>query len=206
MRGGSSSQPNTAGNNSAGQTTNGIGTSGGTVTAATPNFCGTKLEGSTIAYLLDCGVATQDFLGDLKDASIRSLGSLGSDRKFEILFWSNGDDLVSYPSGSTTYATKESIDAARTAIADQPAFGQSDVVPALKAALDQHPDLIVLATAKGWDLDNKWVADVMAARGSSTVRIDTFNLGTTDSAPLKALATKTGGAYRTLAKSDLRGE
>jgi hypothetical protein len=46
----------------------------------------------------------------------------------------------------------------------------------------------------------------MTARGSSTVRIDAFNLGSTDSAPLKSLATKTGGTYRTLTKSDLRGE
>jgi hypothetical protein len=80
------------------------------------------------------------------------------------------------------------------------------VIPALKTALEQRPDVIVLATGKGWDLESKWVTDVMTARGRSSVRIDTFNLGSDDSAPLKSLATQTGGTYRTLTNSDLRGE
>ncbi len=180
---------------------------GAPATPVNANFCGTKIEGSTVVYLLDCGVATQEFLGDLKDASLRSLGTLGSEHRFQILFWSNGSDSpVGYPESVTTYATKDSIEAARHAIEDQPAFGQTDIRPALKVALTEHPDVIIIATGKGWDLDTNWVADVMAVRGSNRVPINTFNLGTSDSAALKSLATKTGGTYRDLAKSDLRGE
>jgi hypothetical protein len=209
MRGGSPASG--GGDNAQTQTStnSGAGTAaaGGTaVTVVGPSFCGTKIDGSTVVYLLDCGEATRDFLGDLKDASIRSISSLGPDHKFQILFWGVNGNVASYPDGSTTYATKESIDAAQKSIADQPAFGQSDVIPALKAALEQHPDAIVLATGKGWDLDNNWVTDVMKMRGASGVRIDTFNLGSTDSPPLKSLASKTGGSYRTVGKSDLRGE
>jgi hypothetical protein len=174
------------------------------VSANSPSFCGAALDGNTIIYLLDCGSATKDYLGELKDATIKSVGSLGPDRKFEILFWNNGTDGA-YPENTTTYASTDNISAAQKAIDDVAPFGQSDVKAALQIAIAQHPDTIIIATGKGWDLDSKWLDDVMAIRGSSPVKIHTFNLGTNgESAPLKKLASQTGGTYRELSQGDLR--
>jgi len=169
----------------------------------TPSFCNTKLDGNTIIYLLDSGSATKDYLGELKDATMKSVASLGPDRKFQIMFWNNGTDGA-YPENTTTYASKENITSAAKAIDEVAPFGQSDVQAALKLAIAQHPDVIVIATGKGWDLDNAWLDSVMAIRGSSPVKIDTYSLGVNgESAPLKKLAIQTGGTYHELSQQDL---
>ena len=171
--------------------------------AASPNFCTVPVTGSTVIYLIDCGQATSDYLGLVKDAAVKSLGSLGTDHKFQILFW-NDNNEGAYPTNVTTYATRDSIDAARRAISDLAAFGQTDVKPSLIQAMTQHPDTIELATAKGDQLDDAWVDGVMSIRGDSTVKIDTYSLGSAESPALKSLAAKTGGTYRMLSKSDLK--
>jgi hypothetical protein len=174
------------------------------VAANTPSFCGTALQGDTIIYLLDCGGATKDYLGELKDAAIRSIGSLGSDRKFQILFWNNGTDGA-YPQDNTTYANKENIAAAQKAIDDVAPFGQSDVKAALALAIARHPDTIVLATGKGWDLNNAWLDSVMSIRGASNAKFLGYSLGASgESAPLKKLAEQTGGSYHEMTQAQLR--
>jgi hypothetical protein len=174
-----------------------------TLAANTPSFCGTRLDGNTIIYLLDCGSANQDLLGELKDATIKSIGSLGPDRKFQILFWNDGSGA--YPEKTTTYATKENIDAAQKAIDDVTAFGQGEITTAIKSAMAQQPDVLIVATGKGWDLNSKWLDDIMAIRGSSPAKIDTYSLGSDDeSAPLKKLASQTGGTYHQISHAELR--
>jgi hypothetical protein len=168
------------------------------IAANTPSFCGTPLEGDTIIYLLDCGSSSGGYLGDLKDAAIKSLQTLGPDRKFQILFWNNGTDGA-YPQETTTYASKENISAAQKAIDDVAPFGQSDIQAALKLAIAQKPDTLIIATGKGWDLDNAWLDAVMTTRGQSAVKIDTYSLlSNGESAPLKKLAAQTGGSYHEL--------
>ena len=174
---------------------------------ATPNFCGTPLSGNIVIYLLDCGNASKDYIGDLKEATIKSAGSLTADRRFAILFWNNAKDGA-YPDNTTAYATKDSIASAEKAIDDIAGFGQTDITPSLKLALAQHPDEIVIATGKGSDLENAWLDNVLTLRGNLPVKIDTFNLvnagAEAESAPLKNLASQTGGIYRELTKADLR--
>jgi hypothetical protein len=193
------STPVTVQNNSGGGAP-GVVTNGGVASANNsklPSFCGTTLDGNTTIYLLDCGSATKDFLGSLKDATVKSIESLGSDRKFQILFWNNGTDGA-YPQDAPTYATRENIAAAQKAIDDISAFGQSDVKTSL------HPDTLIIATGKGWDLDNAWLDGVLAIRGSSPVKINTYSLGSNgESAPLKKLAAKTGGSYHEVSEGEL---
>jgi hypothetical protein len=196
----------TSGGEQAGSVTNNIANP----TPASPtgsDFCGVKLTGTTVIYLLDRGSATADVFSGLKDAALKSALSLGTDRTFQIVFWDNGSTTAAYPQSSATYCTKENIDAARRAIDDVSAFGTTDVIPALKSALAHNPDTIVLATSKGWDLDldNTWLDSVMAARGSSPVKIDTISLGSNNtSTALKALAAKTGGEYKEVSDSALK--
>ena len=177
--------------------------------AGAPNFCGSPLAGDTVVYLLDRGGSTQEIFGSVRDAALKSAASLGSGRHFQIVFWDNGSDPAAYPLTGTAYATKENVDSAKRAIDDVIAFGQTDVKPALTAALAQHPDTIVIATAKGWQLDDQWAKDVLSARGASVARIDTFSLGGTPPPegavpPLKTVANRTGGTYAEVTNADLR--
>ena len=183
-----------------------------TPTAVTPaaNFCGTPLTGDTVTYVLDRGEATQEIFGALKDATLKSAASLGSDHHFQIVFWPNGnDEPTAYPAAGPAYATGDNVEAARRTLDDVSAYGQTDARPAVALALTHHPDLIVLATPKGWVLDDQWVKDLLAARGSATTRFDTFSLGTSSSdptatPPLKALADRTGGAYAVVSNDALK--
>ena len=177
---------------------------------ASPTFCASPLVGDTVVYVLDRGSATQEVFPVLRDAALRSAASLGPGRHFQVVFWADGDnDTAAYPPTGTTYATPENVAAARTATDNVTAFGRKDVLPALTLALEQHPDTIVIATANG-SLDADWAKAVLAARGASAARLDTFSLGNAappDDAgtpPLKAVATATGGTYVTVSDAELK--
>ena len=171
-----------------------------------PSFCGIKLDAPSVIYVLDRGTATKEVFSGLKEAALKSAKSLGSQRKFEILFWSNDAEktVAGYPESSTTYATQGNVDAASRAVDDISASGASDAKPALAKAVSHDPSAIVLATAKGYDLDEAWVQEMLDARGPLPVKIHTVDLGSgAPSAALKALASKTGGEYRQVNGSQL---
>jgi hypothetical protein len=74
----------------------------------------------------------------------------------------------------------------------------------MQKAVSHDPSVIVLATAKGFDLDDSWVQEMLIVRGSTPVKIDTVDLGTgAPSAALRTLASKTGGEYRQVSSSQL---
>jgi hypothetical protein len=163
-----------------------------------------KLDAQSVVYLLDRGGATKEVFSALKDAALKSAGTLGADRKFEIVFWQNGSEDAAYPANSTAYASKENIAAAARAIDDVFAFGASDAKPALQKAIAHDPGVIVLATAKGDQLDDAWVQEMASARGSSKAKIDTIDLGSGGvSQALKNLASQTGGEYRQVSGATL---
>jgi hypothetical protein len=182
---------------------------GGTKTVipagSAPTFCGTPLSESTVIYVLDCGQSTKDLFGYLREAAFKSVETLGSDRKFQIIFWENGGSVVAYPASGPAYATTSSIETARRQLDDVFPHGQTDALPALKKAAGGNPGEIVFATAKGWDLTPDFVNKVLDILGNSKPKIHTFALGSgTDAPTLKALADKTGGIYRTLTEGSLR--
>ena len=158
-----------------------------------------------MVYVLDRGGATKEVFGSLKEAALKSAATLGPDRKFQIVFWHNDSEDAAYPASSTTYASKENIAAATRAIDDVFAFGASDAGPAIQKAVAQSPNVIVLATAKGDQLENSWTDTMLTARGSSNVKIDTIDLSSSGSAsqPMKNLAAKTGGQYLQVSSSTL---
>jgi hypothetical protein len=170
-----------------------------------PNFCGTVLEGSSVVYVLDRGSGSKEIFPALEDATLKSIQSLGPGRRFQVLFWANGSDDAGYPPESTTYASSENIDAARRAIDGVAVFGASDARPAIQQALGSHPDVIVVATPKGWQLNADWASALLGLRGSSPVRIDTFSLGAAGpSEGLQTLAGKTGGQFVQVTDPQLR--
>lgn len=168
-----------------------------------PSFCDIALPEQAVIYVLDRGSGTRDVFDTLKEVTYRSVQSLGGDRKFQVIFWNNGSDLA-YPSGFPGYARNENLTACRRAMEETTAFGQSDAASALNKAFNNKPGVIVLATGKGLDLDSSFVEMVMGLRKSGEVKVHTFALGDAESAPLKEIAQRTGGEYRTLSAGALR--
>jgi hypothetical protein len=173
------------------------------VVQAGPSFCGVTLDGPVVIYVLDRGNATRDVFDLLKEATYKSVQSLGAERKFQVLFWNNGSD-EGFPSGLPAYARGDNISALRRAIEDTTAFGQSDFTPAMTKAIANKASVIVLATGKGLDLDSNFVDQVMDIRKGSPVKIHTFALGDAESPMLKELAQRTGGEYKTVSAALLR--
>jgi hypothetical protein len=168
-----------------------------------PSFCDVKLEEPVIIYVLDRGNGTRDVFDTLKEVTYRSIQSLGSDRKFQVIFWNNGSESA-YPSGFPGYARSENLSACRRAMEDTTAFGQSDAASALNKAFNNKPGAIVLATGKGLDLDPSFVEQVMGLRRSTDVKVHAFALGDSESPALREVARRTGGEYRTLNAGALR--
>jgi hypothetical protein len=173
------------------------------VIPTSPNFCGVALNEPVVIYVLDRGNATRDLFDLLKEATYKSIQTLGPERKFQVLFWNNGSD-DGYPSGLPVYARPENLAACRRAMEETTAFGQSDATPALNKAIANKASVIVLATAKGLDLESDFVAQALAIRKSSSAKIHTFALGDSESPVLRELAQKTGAEYKTVSGALLR--
>jgi hypothetical protein len=177
----------------------------GAVTAAItgPQFCGVPLSGSSIVFLLDRGDSAKDVFDAMKEATYKSIASLGSDHKFQVLLWDNKTGDAGYPSGTTTYATSENLDACRKALDDVTAEHQSSIQGPLTQAVSEGPDAIVIVTAKGFELDDAFVSSVQGIVQSNPIKLYTLSLRTESSA-LETLAKKSGGTYKCLTDGALK--
>ncbi len=172
--------------------------------SAGATFCGVPLDDRVVIYVLDRGSGTADLFSYLKEVALKSAESLGNDRKFQIIFWNNGTDDA-YPSAGPTYATAQNLEAARRALDGIYAHGQTDVASALSKAVSAAPDAIVLATGKGWQLDDGFVDQVLKIRKGRPIKIHTFALGGTEpSAILASIAQRTGGESRLVKDGELK--
>ena len=167
-----------------------------------PHFCGIKLDAPVVIYLIDRGSATADVFDALKEATYKSVESLGAERKFQVIFWSNGQD-DSYPAGLPAYARPDNVGACRRAMEDVSAFGQTDPSSALKRAIANKADTIVFVTGKGLELDAGLVQQTLQIR-KTNAKIHTVAIGDLESPVLKEIAAKTGGEYKTVSASMLR--
>jgi hypothetical protein len=169
-----------------------------------PNFCGVPIGERVVVYVLDRGSATGDMFGDLKEACFNSIESLGAESKFQIIFWNNGSE-ESFPRSGPTPATAANLDSARRALDAVNAHGQSDPTSALKKAFASNPGAIVLATGKGYELDEQFVRSFEQLRGDNRAKVYTFALGSGDpGTALKLVASNTGGEFRAVTTSHLK--
>ncbi len=188
--------------------TAGPGQTGGTQTPtapAGPNFAGVKLDAaSTVIFVLDRGSGTKNVFSDLKLLTLQSIKSLTADRKFQILFWEVHGEVVAYPETNPTVAGDISLTEASRKLDDVAAIGSSSIGPALKKAAAANPSAIIIATGKGDDLDDKFIAEVDANRPPGA-KIYTFALGYDHPVRvLQTIAAKTVGEYRTISDAQLR--
>ncbi|MBV8781990.1 MAG: hypothetical protein JO353_11385, partial [Phycisphaerae bacterium] len=172
--------------------------------AGQPQFCGIPIMGTSVIYLLDRGNSANQIFDSLKQATYGSLATLGPNRKFQVMFWDNHSDDISFPPSEPTFATPENITACTKALDDVVAFHQSTVTGPLKKAVAENPDVIVIVTAKGFELDDAFAADVRSIMQGSGVKLDTVSLRGAECEPLKKLAKEFGGAYKAVSDSDLR--
>jgi hypothetical protein len=185
------------------RTSGGTGGSPGLTKGASPTFAGIPLNHPSVIYLLDRGSSTQAPFGSLKEATLRSIQSLGPERRFQIIFWDNAQDAGTFPP-LLTYASEANVTNVRRQIEDVYAFGATDAAPALKKAVGQRPDAIVLVTGKGADLDDSFVQMVNDVKKDVPVIIHTVAInGSGQSTALKRVAGGTGGEYRELSEAEL---
>ena len=174
-------------------------------TARSANFCGVTLNEPVVVYVLDRGNSTRDAMGYLVAATVQSIRSLGADRKFQVIFWDNGQSEAAYPGGGPQYATPETINAAQRVLEGVVAFGRTDAEPAIKKALAVKPGAIVLVTAKGAELDdafNQTMTHLQKSAGGTT-KIHTIAIGQPGEA-LAKIALATGGEHKSLTPGELR--
>jgi hypothetical protein len=171
---------------------------------AGPNFCGTPIDQDVIIYLIDNGSSSDEVLDSMKSAVFKSIDSLGSDRRFQILFWN--PDTKTYPTGKqTAFAVRDNIEVARKKLDDVMAAGSTDPLNALKIAVADNPGAIILVTAKAGDLDDSLVDQVMAIRGASTAKIDCIAInGVAGDSALAQIASKSGGKFVVLPEAQLK--
>jgi hypothetical protein len=198
------------GPNPSGSPTGTVSTPGATanetpaVTVAGPSFAKVKLDkANTVAYVLDRGSGTASVFGDLKNLTLKSVASLGSDKKFQIVFWQVRGQVYAYPESGATVAGDTSVNEATRKLNDEVnAFGSSNIGPALKKAASSNPDVIIIATGKGADLDDTFAQEVKANKPAG-VKIHTFSLGGGDAPLLKSIASESGGEYHEITISEL---
>lgn len=181
---------------------------------AGPHFLGVELNASKVVYLLDRGDSNRDVLDPVKAALYESLASLGADRDFQVLFWTRDEDdgnkpdpnEFAFPKRGTAKANEERIREAENLFQDMTTSGRTDVGPVLREAMKRNPEVVVVATAKGINLDENDVEEVERAVGNKNVVIHTFDLTQTGEGRsiLEPIAKKTGGQYRQVAPSELR--
>ncbi len=198
-------QRDTNGTTPGAQPARGAGANGGATAApaVAPTFCGIPLEHESVVYLLDRGSSTQSPFGSLKEATLKSIGSLGPQRRFQIIFWDNGQDAGTFPA-LLTFASEANLTMIRRQTDEVYAFGATDAGPALAKAIKQRPAAVVIATGKGADLDDSFVQMVKDTKKNVQVVIHTVAIGGSgQSSALKTVAQMTGGQYRELSESEL---
>ena len=189
----------------AGQSASGAGANSGAPAQPeiTPTFCGIPLEHESVVYLLDRGSSTQSPFGSLKEATLKSIASLGPRRRFQIIFWDNGQDAGVFPA-LLTYASEANLTMIRRQTDEVYAFGATEPGPAFAKAIAQRPAAIVIATGKGADLDDSFVQMIKDTKKNVQVVIHTVAIGGSgQSTALKTVAEMTGGQYLELSEGEL---
>ena len=174
-------------------------------TAAAGNFCGIAIDQPVVAYVIDNGSSSAEVFDTVKSVLLKSIESLGPDRRFQVLFWNPSSD--SYPADRATFAfaVKENIDVARRKFQDVTAAGATDPLASLKTAFANDPGQVILVTAKAGDLDDSLVDQVIQLRGNSKARIDGVAInGLPGDKVLAKIAAQTGGTFVLLSEAQLK--
>ncbi len=149
---------------------------------------------TSVGFLVDRGDATRNSLPDVKRAIIKSLETLGPTRRFQIVFWAVDGQVAAIPE-TPLPASPANVAQLQQPLENVSEGRSTDILPALNRSLSYNPSDIVIITAKGWQLDDSFADQVLAARPANGPRVHVIVLGD-DSGPLRRIAETTGGDYR----------
>lgn len=170
-----------------------------------PMFGSIPLSGEKIVYVIDRGDATSEYIGTLRDMTIKSVKSLGGDRRFSVILWKNNTDDA-YPAGSMAYANADEVNKLSNWF-DEVSMGSStSYESALMSAFKFDPDHVVLVTAKGLQLDSDTADKILKLRGTRKAAVDVISIaGPKTNDPLEPISKRTGGQFHAVSGgSELR--
>lgn len=175
------------------------------VQATAPTFGNIPLSGDRVVYVLDRGDATSEYLGVIRDITLKSVHSLGGDRRFAVIFWKS-DREDAFPSGTLAYANPDELTRLSNWFDEVPTGGGTSFDSAVAAAMKLDPDQVIFVTGKALQLDRDAADKILKLRGTRKAAFDVLSIaGPSSGDPLETVAKKTGGTFRAIANgSDLR--
>ena len=158
-------------------------------------------EAAKIVYVVDRSGSMSDSLDYVKMELKRSLGELGPDKQFNVIFFSSGPALE-MPARRLVTATEANKRQAYAFIDDVVAHGETDPAEALQRAFAVKPDVIFFLT--DGEFDRSVVEQVKRANAGKQVVVNTIAfLYREGETLLRQIAADNGGNYKFVAEADL---
>jgi hypothetical protein len=178
------------------------------VQTAEPNFLGQAVDGNNVVFVVDRGASSQTGgrLDLVKQALLRSVRSLGSGRKFAVVFWYiDGTKPQAYPPTGLKPVTSQNIDGLRKFLDDDIyTVGRTEMSLAVEHACKSGADAVVLVPMKTF-LEDKFESDVLKARKGSKAKVYCVTMEQPDlAAQLAKIASVTHAQYRDVSLAEVR--
>jgi len=178
-----------------------------TTDGTSPRFAGMPLDGKSVVYLIDNGSSANTLIGAMTRVTLESVKSLGGSRQFKVIFWA-GDDMI-YPESGMASETESDQAGVQAVLSKAYTKGSTNITHAMQLAIAENPATIVIVTAKGPELPEKFLRTVLSIRGTNPAKIYTVGIdGDTPirghaSGVLSRLAQKTGGQFLSISAAEL---
>jgi len=158
-------------------------------------------EARKIVYVVDRSGSMTDSIDYVKFELKRSIGELGEEKEFHVIFYSSGPP-VEMPTRRLVNATDRNKQLAFEFIDVVIAQGETDPSKALERAFDVKPELIYLLTDGEFDKAIVGLVKRLNAGGQVTVHTIGF-LYRMGEQVLKQIADENGGSYKFVSEKDL---
>jgi hypothetical protein len=206
-----SSSPNSPGNPSVSTPSNEpVARSPGNTTPAitSPHFGPVVLRGKgTVIYFIDRGDATVGDLPALRRLVIESIRSLPAGARFQVRYWTSGEDSPAFPAAPEP-ATARNIEQATLGMESMGRAARTQLQPALKLALAHSPAEVVIVTGKAASLDDSFAAEVKTLLQGRSIVVHAIALNTdaSSASALETISKGTGGVFTTIDSAALSGK
>ena len=174
---------------------------------AEPNFLGQPLDGKDVVFVVDRGSSSETGgrLELVKQALLRSVRSLGSGRKFAVVFWYiEGSKPYAFPPTGLRAATSQNIEELQKSFDDVYTVGRTELPLAMQHACKAGADAVVLVPMKTF-LEDNFETKVMGARKGSNAKVYCVTMEQPDLAPqLEKISNATHGQYRDVSLAEVK--
>ncbi len=158
--------------------------------------------GRRVIYLIDRGESTRNALPGLAEVTARSIQSLEPGAVFQVRFWTAGEQTPTLPQ-QFSRADPANIAKVREGWSAVEPARTTDAIVSLRSAIAQQPDVIVLVTGKGWQLDDEFLAAARKMLVGQSVRVFGVSIDADASDALTTLIREQAGRLITVPAADL---